>query len=81
MRQWDGIRDDTSDVGGDGFSAATGVSFVVEGELRRRPGLTYLASYGRRLDQLARDGYVVAADRAAMLRAAASDYRGAAAEG
>jgi hypothetical protein len=46
MREWEGIRDDTSDVGGTGFSSATGISFTVEGELRRRAGLTYLASYG-----------------------------------
>jgi hypothetical protein len=41
----------------------------------------YLASYRRRLDQLARDGYLVAADRAGMLRAAAADLRGATAAG
>ncbi len=44
-KQWDGVRDDTSDVG-DGLSVMQGVSFAVEGELRRRPGLTALAAYG-----------------------------------
>ena len=48
---------------------------------RRYAERTYLASSRRRLDQLVRDGYVVAADRAAMLRAAAADYRGATAAG
>lgn len=46
MRQWPGLREDQTNVGGEGLSAATGISYYVEGELRRRPGLTYLADYG-----------------------------------
>lgn len=40
MRQWQGIKDSETDVAGDGAINAIGVSFLVEGELRRRPGLT-----------------------------------------
>lgn len=46
MRDWKGIRDDQTDVGGGSLSDATGVSLAVDGELRRRPGLTYLAAHG-----------------------------------
>jgi hypothetical protein len=47
-------------------------------EVRRRYSSgAYLAGYRRRLDGLERRHYVLAADRAAMLRAAAADYRGA----
>lgn len=46
MRAWKGLRDDQTEVGGDGLSDATGVSFAVEGELRRRTGLSYLAASG-----------------------------------
>ena len=44
---------------------------------RRYSERAYLAGYRRRLDRLARGGYVPAADRAAMLRAAAADFRAA----
>jgi hypothetical protein len=47
-------------------------------EVRRRySSPAYLAGYRRRLDGLERRRYVLPADRAAMLRAAAADYRGA----
>ncbi len=46
MKQWPGMRADASEVGGEGLSSATGVSFSIDGELRRRPGLTYLANIG-----------------------------------
>ncbi len=46
-RTWDGIRDDLSETGGSDLgSASRGVSFYVTGELRRRPGLSYLAAHG-----------------------------------
>lgn len=47
-QKWDGIRDDRSAVSsGESLgSASRGVSFYVQGELRRRPGLTYLAAHG-----------------------------------
>ncbi len=43
---WDGIHDDSSDIDSEALSDAVGVSFFVEGELRRRPGLTYCAAHG-----------------------------------
>lgn len=46
MRRWDGIRDDQSDAGGSGLHDANGVSFFVDGELRRRSGLTRLTATG-----------------------------------
>lgn len=46
MTQWPGIRDDASDISSESLSEAIGVSFYVDGELRRRPGLTYCASNG-----------------------------------
>lgn len=46
MRQWDGIRDDLSDAGGEGLHDAIGVSFSTDGELGRRTGLTRLAAVG-----------------------------------
>ena len=48
MRTWQGIRDSNTDAvesGGLG-SASRGLSFAVEGELRRRAGLTYLTDQG-----------------------------------
>jgi hypothetical protein len=42
MRQWQGIRDDVSQVGSDAPSLVVGMSFYVDGELSRRPGLSYL---------------------------------------
>ena len=44
---------------------------------RRFSEQAYLAAYRRRLDRLLRGGYVLSADRPAMLRAAAADYRAA----
>lgn len=46
--KWEGMRDDLSQVasGGSLGSASRGLSFYVQGELRRRPGLTYLAAHG-----------------------------------
>lgn len=44
--QWRGIEDGTTSVGGEGPTDATGISFWVEGEARRRPGLTQLAAHG-----------------------------------
>jgi hypothetical protein len=44
--QWDGIHDDSSDIDSEALSTAVGVSFFVEGELRRRPGLTYCSANG-----------------------------------
>lgn len=48
--KWGGVRDDVSEVAyGDGEglgSASRGMSFYVQGELRRRPGLTFLAAHG-----------------------------------
>lgn len=46
MMQWDGIRDDQTVIDSKALSEAVGVSFLVEGELRRRPGLTYCAPHG-----------------------------------
>lgn len=46
MRRWRGIVDDESEVGGDGLADARGLSFIIEGEVRRRPGFTWLASTG-----------------------------------
>jgi hypothetical protein len=47
-------------------------------EVRRRSSAReYLAGYRRRLDGLEQGRYVLRADRAAMLRAAAEDYRAA----
>jgi hypothetical protein len=43
---WDGIHDDQTDIDSDSLSEAVGVSYFVEGELRRRPGLTYCAAHG-----------------------------------
>jgi hypothetical protein len=45
MRQWQGRRDDLSDIAEEGLMTAQNVSFKVSGELRRRPGL------GERLDE------------------------------
>jgi hypothetical protein len=39
MRDWQGIRADLTAVADDGLAMAKNVSFKVEGELRRRPGL------------------------------------------
>ena len=48
-------------------------------EVRRRySAQAYLAGYRRRLDRLQQGRYVLRADRAAMLRAAAGDYGAAA---
>jgi len=46
--RWLGIKDGDSVVGGDGAFDANGVSFEVEGELRRRPGLLKLFALGGR---------------------------------
>jgi len=46
MRNWDGLRQDLADTGGDHFTDLRGVSWLVEGELRRRPGMTYLTDTG-----------------------------------
>lgn len=46
VSDWDGIHDDQSDIDSDGLSEAVGVSFFIEGELRRRPGLTYCTANG-----------------------------------
>lgn len=48
MRTWQGIRDSQSDAvesGGLG-NASRGLSFSVDGEVRRRTGLTYLEDQG-----------------------------------
>lgn len=45
MRRWRGVESHISDVGGDHLLAAQGASFHVEGELRRRAGLSELAAY------------------------------------
>lgn len=44
--QWRGIEDGRTTVGGQGPTDATGISFYVEGEARRRPGMTQLAAHG-----------------------------------
>jgi len=47
-KQWDGIRDDTTDIDS-GFALGNnsrGISLYVTGEIRRRPGLTYLSDHG-----------------------------------
>ena len=48
--KWSGLHDDVSDVAhgkNDSLgSASRGMSFYVQGELRRRPGLTFLAAHG-----------------------------------
>lgn len=48
MREWPGIKDSVSDaVEADALgNASRGLSFSVDGELRRRPGLTYLGDQG-----------------------------------
>ena len=46
MRNWEGLRQDLSDTGGDHFTDLRGVSWEVEGQLQRRPGLTYLTDTG-----------------------------------
>lgn len=46
MREWQGIRDDQTTVGGDAFTDARGVGYAIDGELQRRPGLTYLSAVG-----------------------------------
>lgn len=46
MRQWQGQRSDVPQVGGSHFIDCRGVSFSVDGQLSRRPGLTYVASEG-----------------------------------
>ena len=45
---WDGIKDSESVVSGDGTYDAVGISFFVEKELRRRPGLAKLCAIGGR---------------------------------
>ncbi len=49
-KRWDGIRNDLSSVG-DGIETGSGISFSIEGEIRRRPGLTWLADFGGQLVQ------------------------------
>jgi hypothetical protein len=44
--QWRSIEDAVSTVGGQGPVDATGISFYVEGEARRRPGMTQLTANG-----------------------------------
>ncbi len=39
MRNWQGLREDLSVVSEDGMARAENLSFLVQGELRRRPGL------------------------------------------
>src|SRR5690242_11172612 len=39
MKNWQGYREDLSVVAEDGMARAENVSFYVQGELRRRPGL------------------------------------------
>lgn len=46
VASWSGIRNDVTDAGGDGLGDALGISFLVEGELRRRSGLTELTANG-----------------------------------
>lgn len=46
--RWLGIKDGDSSVGGQDAYDACGVSFLVERELRRRPGLTKLCAIGGR---------------------------------
>jgi len=46
--QWKGINAAASDVSGDDAFDAVGVSFLIEGEIRRRPGLTKLCAIGGR---------------------------------
>ncbi len=45
-RQWIALRDDQSDVGGAALTKADSVSFRVDGEVRRRSGLTKVATGG-----------------------------------
>ncbi len=46
MKKWLGIGNGSSDVGGEEPLDATGVSYFVDGEIHRRPGLTQLAASG-----------------------------------
>ncbi len=40
MKNWQGVRADLSDVSDEGMATAQNVSYFVQGELRRRPGLS-----------------------------------------
>ncbi len=44
--KWEGLDDGETAIGATGPNDATGVSFIVDGELRRRAGLTQLAAHG-----------------------------------
>ena len=46
MRRWRGQRGDVPIVGGEHLLTAQNVSFDVQGQLSRRPGLTYLNGSG-----------------------------------
>lgn len=46
MRRWVGQRSDVPIVGGDHMLTAQNISFDVQGQIERRPGLTYFASNG-----------------------------------
>ncbi len=45
MRQWQGQRGDVP-VLGDHFLKAQNITFRVDGQISRRPGLTYLTGHG-----------------------------------
>jgi hypothetical protein len=38
VREWQGLREDISDVAEDGLATATNLSYAIDGEIRRRPG-------------------------------------------
>lgn len=44
--KWSGIDNAQSAIGGDAPADATGISFLVDGEARRRAGMTQLAAHG-----------------------------------
>ena len=46
MRKWIGVQDHISDVGGEALKTAESVSFRINGELRRRQGLTRVDTEG-----------------------------------
>ena len=46
IRQWQGQRSDVPVVGGDHLLTAKNVTFHVDGQITRRPGMTFLSSDG-----------------------------------
>lgn len=46
MAQWQGMRQDTASLDGDGHQEVVNASFYVEGELRRRPGKSNRIAFG-----------------------------------